>query len=726
MGARKILAPAINRLHDIFDFSPETLAKRPDQPQRALERMPDAARGIPAHVLRVAEPENLARMDSYAKAGDAVGARGWWNTEQLRQYFQGELGAEEGNKAFETFAGMVAATSTRAKPPQNTKMASHYYQRDRQGETIQVGDEIPDGYGHFVQENHQRNAATIQTLGQLDSKKNPKVASMQQNLLGNYEPLTADVHNSRALRLTTAGGKPVDVPEPQHYRFVEDLQKARAEGLGMLPAEYQANAWVGAGDKTGLGGDAKFRSAGQNPADPFLKVFEDRVGITADKMGLPKEQVLRRMIRGEIPLHTFVNPLAGGSLETNQAEATGPENARRPSTADDGYKGEPVSQAEVQAGLPALSAPPKDVYAKIKLPVDRDLRLEDLPPGFAVTDGGVVDPQGKLAQFQNPGIGDLASYLASYMQPAGPVGAAAKAIAGAAHTGSATMGVGPALGGRLKQLERVIPGKPDTVRIPGTGEVAAAPIKELEDAAAGYMAKVGRPGAHQIDEFPAFNEDKARRIAEAYEAMQHAPNDPAVRRAYDAMIEETMGQYRALKDLGLEFKANPPGHDPYAASPAMGYADLVKNGRLHFFPTEQGYGTLSGIDDNPLLRRVGTIGDLPNATANDAFRVVHDAFGHFGPGNPFFRHKGEDRAWYAHSQMYSPEATPAMTAETRGQNSWLNFGPYGESNRGAPSAQTVYAEQKAGIMPDWATIPAILAAAGVGGAAATGNEEPRF
>src|SRR5215207_3048135 len=154
----------------------------------------------------------------------------------------------------------------------------------------------------------------------------------------------------------------------------------------------------------------------------------------------------------------------------------------------------------------------------------------------------------------------------------------------------------------------------------------------------------------------------------------------------------------------------------------MGYADLVKNGKLNFFPTDQGFGT--GGANNPLLKRVGPIGDLPNATANDAFRVVHDAFGHFAPGNPFFRAPGEERAWQAHKRMYSPEAAPAMTAETRGQNSWLNYGPHGESNRNAASADTVFADQKSGLLPSWTMIPAMAATAGLGGTLATiGQDE---
>lgn len=43
-----------------------------------------------------------------------------------------------------------------------------------------------------------------------------------------------------------------------------------------------------------------------------------------------------------------------------------------------------------------------------------------------------------------------------------------------------------------------------------------------------------------------------------------------------------------------------------------------------------------------------------------------------------------------------------MTSETRGQNSWVNFGPHAEANKGASGADTIYAENKAGLLPEWA------------------------
>lgn len=248
------------------------------------------------------------------------------------------------------------------------------------------------------------------------------------------------------------------------------------------------------------------------------------------------------------------------------------------------------------------------------------------------------------------------------------------------------------------------PGKPGTVTIPSAGSFDAMPIGPIEEAAREYMMKRGIADFGPVGSYPAFDEGRAAMIARAYDMMQHDPGDPLVKRAYDAMIQETLDQYNALRDTGIDFRFLKEGmSDPYARSPALGYQDMVQNGRLWVFPTDFGFGSSSSFDPatNPLLTRVGRVGDKPDAVANDAFRAVHDAFGHFGPGNPFFRHQGEERAWLEHSRMYSPDARGAMTSETRGQNSWLNFGPFGEQNRTALGADTHFADQKTGLMPEW-------------------------
>lgn len=259
--------------------------------------------------------------------------------------------------------------------------------------------------------------------------------------------------------------------------------------------------------------------------------------------------------------------------------------------------------------------------------------------------------------------------------------------------------------GKLIKIISPLVEKPATVKIPGHGIVTPTRLPRVTEAIGDILNSQGRldamPPEHML--YPDYNRANAEKIADAYDRMQHAPGDPRVAQAYERLIEETMQQYKALDKAGLKFEFLKPGEDdPYARSPALGYMDLLQNNRLKVFPTDAGHGSddaaSAALKDNPLLRRVGPIGDLPNATANDAFRVVHDVLGHYSDADPFFRAKGEDRAAFRHAHLYSDEAIPAAFSETRGQNSWVNAGPHARENATASGALTHYADQKAGLM----------------------------
>lgn len=197
---------------------------------------------------------------------------------------------------------------------------------------------------------------------------------------------------------------------------------------------------------------------------------------------------------------------------------------------------------------------------------------------------------------------------------------------------------------------------------------------------------------------------RARRIADEYESMEHSPQDPEVLAAYEALIDETVAQYEAALAAGLkvEFIDFEKQGDPYESSPRLANKDIVENNHMYVFSTRDGFGSDDKFDpvDNPLLRETPFLISGQPALVNDLFRVVHDYFGHAKEGLGF-RAAGEENAWRAHSAMYSPLARRAMTTETRGQNSWVNYGPYGETNQTATAAETHFADQKVGLMPEW-------------------------
>jgi hypothetical protein len=200
------------------------------------------------------------------------------------------------------------------------------------------------------------------------------------------------------------------------------------------------------------------------------------------------------------------------------------------------------------------------------------------------------------------------------------------------------------------------------------------PIKAVAEIANRYYQRAfgtKRPdfkGTRQLDKA------RAKRISDAFDAMKHSPNDPQVRAAYNALAKETIAQYQAFLDAGYVVEIN--NQEPYANSQEM-IDDLRNNKRIKIFSTESGFGdtpiTAKQRKENPLLAKTKftDVNGQP-MLVNDLFRAVHDFFGHAELGNSFGP-LGEENAWNVHARMYSPLARRAMTTETRGQNSYVNF-----------------------------------------------------
>lgn len=211
---------------------------------------------------------------------------------------------------------------------------------------------------------------------------------------------------------------------------------------------------------------------------------------------------------------------------------------------------------------------------------------------------------------------------------------------------------------------------------------------------------------HKVD--PA----RATRIADAYSQAEDNREHPLVKAAYAQLAKETMAQYEAARRAGFraEFWHPKEQDDPYDASPRLALEDLNKNHHMYIFPTDFGYGTdehgeprpptEEEIARTPLLADSGERWNGHIVRLNDIFRAVHDYFGH-GKDGVGFRADGEENAWRSHAGMYSPLARLAITSETRGQNSWLNYGPHGEHNRKAKTKDTIFAQQKHTILPPW-------------------------
>ena len=158
--------------------------------------------------------------------------------------------------------------------------------------------------------------------------------------------------------------------------------------------------------------------------------------------------------------------------------------------------------------------------------------------------------------------------------------------------------------------------------------------------------------------------------------------------SYQALERELMAQFKHLPIKIEWFTENgkpngtPLPGQPYANSREMMH-DVQQNGVLKVFTA----GHPHPIFDSPLGP------DL--ATATQILRGVHDYFGH-AAGAHQFGPRGEDNAWVEHSKMFTPLAQLALTTETRGHNSWVNF--FGDHPT-IPAAERPFAEQKVFLLP---------------------------
>lgn len=248
--------------------------------------------------------------------------------------------------------------------------------------------------------------------------------------------------------------------------------------------------------------------------------------------------------------------------------------------------------------------------------------------------------------------------------------------------------------------------------IPAGKRLFNEPNPETVEISKAYKEKNGIVEGEGV-KIEAVDVDNASKIADAFEALEDSPNDPEVQDAYNAMADETAKQHQDIVDAGYEVEIWDGEGEPYANAQEM-IDDVKNNKHMYIFSTEQGFGDEPITDEqrkqNKLLQDSGLKDKNGKPLLyNDLFRFVHDFFGHTERGNGFGP-VGEENAWDVHARMYSPKARRAMTTETRGQNSWVNFGPQMRNEDGSLKKKgdpgylspkdRAFAPQKMALMPE--------------------------
>lgn len=128
--------------------------------------------------------------------------------------------------------------------------------------------------------------------------------------------------------------------------------------------------------------------------------------------------------------------------------------------------------------------------------------------------------------------------------------------------------------------------------------------------------------------------------------------------AYEQLGKENAQQLDRMLNEGVNLSYH-KGDLNYANSPQM-LEDALINKHLYVF---------GGGEPHQLLNKIDPYTGL---NENQVFRAVHDYYGHGTTGSSFGP-KGEELAYAAHGQLYSPLAKMAAATETRGQNSFVNY-----------------------------------------------------
>jgi hypothetical protein len=197
--------------------------------------------------------------------------------------------------------------------------------------------------------------------------------------------------------------------------------------------------------------------------------------------------------------------------------------------------------------------------------------------------------------------------------------------------------------------------------------------------------------------------ERATKVAEAYENLPDFDPSESVKYAYESLASELKRQWKyASEEMGIRFKPWTEKGQPYKNASEM-RKDVRTNKRLFYMQIKDAHPYLGERDENQV-------------SLNEKLRALHHLFGHTAEGYGFGP-RGQENAWIKHSQMFTQSAQRALTTETRGQNSWADFGPHRysllKSDIKSEKGTAPYAKQKVAILPEeftrWHRIPEIEA-----------------
>tara|TARA_Y100001973_G_scaffold103524_1_gene170977 strand:+ start:573 stop:1829 length:1257 start_codon:yes stop_codon:yes gene_type:complete len=268
-------------------FNLQNLDQPPTVPQKDLPRR-EPTKGAKETFEPYITRKTMNRMNEAVDKGIPMGGMEWFNLSPLRTAFINEYGSPMGEQMFETYVKINAPMSIQSTVPGQIRRGQYFFNRylDDPATFTDIGNpELKGtGYGHVGLKN-MKALAEKQLANQVDINLGQKIPSYTQNLLGNYRPITADVHNVRLM----TNMDHLDSASPEAYKILEQPQQIEAARKGLESAQYQASAWIGGGDITGL----------KSRPIPFMEIYDNMLQSTAQSLGRKPKDLLKDLLRGK-------------------------------------------------------------------------------------------------------------------------------------------------------------------------------------------------------------------------------------------------------------------------------------------------------------------------------------------------------------------------------------------------------------------------------------------
>ena len=363
--------PAGQSMYDVPAGSdPRYLGAAPDRTEFSYVRyrpLKGASPRVQRALENLSNTDNPVRMQMLADIdrGIELGGKDWYNTEELRDWFQSELGEKRGDREWREFLQIIGATSPGSNVDDNIKNASAVRRRlydmtiepgtDRtRGEiyreqlnalqNFKDGQEIArgrePGYGHITQGTQEMIMAKILRGGfepvpepdtspsKSSMTTNPKPKGFSASLMGSEGNIAADLHFTRYMAIASEDpsflndSAKVGEVLRKHLLTIEPALESyiNVRPVGGKPV-YTFNARKavrdGVVEMSKITRDEKGKLAPQMfedmPNDNEYAAFEDFMNALGGELGMTGPQVQAALWMGAAD-RTGVDPLSQGTF----------------------------------------------------------------------------------------------------------------------------------------------------------------------------------------------------------------------------------------------------------------------------------------------------------------------------------------------------------------------------------------------------------------------------